>query len=118
MNTQLASWFGRYMTSPKYESESDLPNSADAVSPDQELEACDSLQLAPASRLAFSDLNGSVTLFADGEHYDGQGVNWDHFVRQLCRQHYLERDAHRAWHRDPDIRSTLLQLLQRGVLCP
>jgi 50S ribosomal protein L16 3-hydroxylase len=115
---QLASWFGRYMTSPKYESESDLPNSADAVSPDQELEACDSLQLAPASRLAFSDLNGSVTLFADGEHYDGQGVNWDHFVRQLCRQHYLERDAHRAWHRDPDIRSTLLQLLQRGVLCP
>ncbi len=115
---QLAGWFGRYMTAPKYESEPHLPDSKDAASLDEELEASDRLQLAPASRLAFSELNGVVTLFADGEQYNGSGDNWDHFVRQLCRHHYLEPDAHGAWQRDPSIRSTLSQLLKRGVLCP
>lgn len=114
---QLAAWFGRYMTTPKYDGETDALDDLDEDSLVEDLDACESLQLAPASRLACSELNGLLTLYADGEQYCGRGDNWEQFVRLLCQQHYLQRDAYGAWFEDPAIRPVLLQLLGRGVLC-
>ncbi len=110
---RLADWFGRYLTTPKYESETDAP---DTGVPEPELADQGDLHLAAGSRLAFHELDGQVTLFADGVSYAGSGLNWGEFVHRLCQQHRLDFETRAAWYRDPAIRPVLLALLRRGVL--
>ena len=108
---KMADWFGRYMTAPKYDSD-------DAQSPieDDFLDAVPELYVESASRLAYRETDASCFLYADGEHYQGDSEHWHAFVRELCAQHYLDFSHQPGWLHDPEVRSTLTQLLQRGVL--
>ncbi len=113
---RLADWFGRYMTAPKYGTDTDALSDTGTDCAATTLEECGDLFMSPASRLAYCTVDGRVTLFADGVRYCGHGGNWDAFVKLICKQHRLEREAHGAWYRDPSIRPVLSVLLQRGVL--
>jgi 50S ribosomal protein L16 3-hydroxylase len=113
---RLADWFGRYMTAPKYGIDNDPVSDPDADSPATSLQPCGDLFVSPASRLAYCEIGGHVTLFANGVRYSGRGNSWEAFVKRICKQHRLEYGTHGAWYRDPSIRPVLSALMQRGVL--
>lgn len=109
---QIADWFGRYMTAPKYDGD-DVPS---PIEEDDILNAELELHVESASRLAFSETGESCSFYADGEHYRGKGKHWRTFVSELCAQHYLDFSQQTDWQLDTQVRATLKLLLQRGVL--
>ncbi|MBV1786589.1 cupin domain-containing protein [Marinobacterium sp. D7] len=109
---QLASWFGQYMTEPKYPElveegeqleESDI---AEALA-----EGC-SIRRAEGSRFAYIDRDAdSVLLFADGQQHEAEGEAAA-LARHICRERGL--DAAQVPTQSSTALSLLKTLLQNG----
>lgn len=110
---QLANWFGRHMTAPKYAPD-DAPGDEDDMSLD--LSETDQWIVQPTSRVAYAELPGGLVLYADGESYNGSGELWPGFVQHLCAEQWLELAEHPQWLEDAGIYAVVEQLVQRGVL--
>ena len=107
----LAQWFGRYMTSPKYQDEETTMEEYRLDDVRQHLAAGGSLIKNEGSRFAYQDHEKKVWLFVDGRHYIcSEAVS--ELVKTLCAERNLvnfcgESDAHD---------SLVLDLLNHGSL--
>ena len=111
----LATWFGRYMTEPRYP-ELVQPTEIETPVLLQELENGYGLMRNPSARLAYR-LEGDqhLMLFASGEHCLLPATLLPQ-VQLICDQDYLDSDTLLGWQRNADAWTLLEQLLGKGDL--
>lgn len=111
----LGTWFGRFMTEPRY------PELIDKLTlePDELADYLDSgcgLVLNPSSRLAWREEPGQyLALFASGEHCV-LPLHLRPFVQMVCNHGYLAAEQIQPWRQDSEAMLLLEQLLTKGDL--
>lgn len=111
----LGTWFGRFMTEPRY------PELMDGQEVDQAglIEYLDQgygLLRNPSARLAWRETSDeSLTLFASGEHCI-LPLHLRPFVQVVCNYTYLDTEHIQPWRDDPEAMLLLEQLLSKGDL--
>lgn len=111
----LATWFGRFMTEPRYP-EMLQAQELDAQVLQQELENGYGLMRNPSARLAYREEGSEhVMLFASGEHCLLPATLLPQ-VQLVCEQEYLDPETLLAWRHNPQAWTLLEQLLAKGDL--
>ena len=108
----LAQWFGRYMTSPKYQDEEMTLEEHCLEDVCQHLAAGGTLIKNEGSRFAFQEYGGNFFLFVDGRQYTCSGAVGE-FVKTLCAKRVI-RPEMGASSEEQD--SLLVDLLNHGSL--
>lgn len=110
----INAWFGRYMTQPKYMDQ--LIPAEESLTPEQleqNLANGEVINLSEGSRLAFSDTENELTLFADGEGYPIPSSD-KAIAIQLAEQKYLTSDEINSL--SNEFKVNLCELISRGSL--
>ena len=110
----INAWFGRYMTQPKYMDQ--LIPSEESLTPEQleqNLANGEVINLSEGSRLAFSDTENELILFADGEGYPISSSDKSIAI-QLAEQKYLTSDEINSL--SNEFKVNLCELISRGSL--
>ncbi len=107
----LAQWFGRYMTSPKYQDDETTQEDHRVENIRQHLSAGGTLIRNEGSRFAFQEHGKNLWLFVDGRQYTcGESVT--DLVKTLCAERTLSNYCGQSEEHD----SLLLDLLNHGSL--
>ena len=110
----VKAWFGRYMTQPKYLDQLvalEEPLTADTLQ--GELLSGAALCLSEGSRLAFSDTESGLILFADGDGFELSATDRP-VVLTLTEQKYLTEDELSSC--SEQFKEIILELTNRGSL--
>ena len=107
----LAQWFGRYMTSPKYQDEEMTQEEHRLEDVRQHLAAGGTLIRNEGSRFAFQEHGKNFWLFVDGRQYTCSELMTD-LVKNLC----AERTFSNLCEQSEEYDSLLLDLLNHGSL--
>jgi len=107
----LAQWFGRYMTSPKYQDEEMTLEEYRLEDVCQHLAAGGTLIKNEGSRFAFQDHGKNLWLFVDGRPY-ACGETLTELVKTLCAERTFSNICGQSEEHD----SLLLDLLNHGSL--
>ena len=107
----LAQWFGRYMTSPKYQDEEMTLEEHCLEDVSQHLAAGGTLIKNEGSRFAFQEYGENFFLFVDGRQYTCSGAVGE-LVKTLC----AERTFSSLFGQSEEHDSLLLDLLNHGSL--
>lgn len=110
----LATWFGRFMTEPRYP---EMLNADDYADGDllAAINAGYGLERNPTARLAYRLNAAEIKLFASGEHCL-LPVSLLRLVQLVCNEDYLSAEALQPWLDDDEGKQLLLQLLSKGDL--
>lgn len=113
--TALATWFGRFMTEPRYP-EMLQPQELESELLDEELGNGYGLVRNPSARLAYRQEGAEhVMLFASGEHCL-LPITLLPLAQLICEQDYLDCQALLAWRQNSEAWTLLEQLLAKGDL--
>ena len=110
----LLSWFGQFMTEPRY------PERLGGCAID-DAELLDALHQGallvrnPSARLAWSEVDGDVLLFASGNSRLLPG-NLRELVRSICAADALHLENLAAWLKDDEAAKLILELIRQGSL--
>lgn len=110
----LLSWFGQFMTEPRY------PERVSGLSI-EEHELFDALDQGallirnPSARLAWSEVDDDLLLFASGNSRLLPG-NLRQLLRTLCAADALHLENLAPWLKDDEARNLLLELIKQGSL--
>jgi 50S ribosomal protein L16 3-hydroxylase len=107
----LAQWFGRYMTSPKYQDEELTQEEHRLEAVRQHLAAGGTLIRNEGSRFAFQEHGKNFWLFVDGRQYTCSELMTD-LVKILCAERTFSNLCEQSEEHD----SLLLDLLNHGSL--
>ena len=110
----INAWFGRYMTQPKYMDQ--LIPAEDNLTPEQleqNIANGEVINLSEGSRLAFSNTENELILFADGEGYPISNSDKPIAI-QLAEQKYLTSDEINSL--SNEFKVNLCELISRGSL--
>jgi len=107
----LAQWFGRYMTSPKYQEEETTQEEHRLVDVHNHLAAGGTLIRNEGSRFAFQEHGENLWLFVDGRQYTC-GEALAELVKNLCAERTFSNICGQSEEHD----SLLLDLLNHGSL--
>ncbi len=107
----LAQWFGRYMTSPKYQDEETVQEEYRLEDVRQHLGAGGKLIRNEGSRFAFQEYGKNLWLFVDGRQYACSELLTD-LVKTLCAEQKFSNICGQSAEHD----SLLLDLLNHGSL--
>lgn len=112
----LGTWFGRFMTEPRYPELIHPQALPDAEFLGQILDNGYGLVRNPSARLAWrQEQNSYLMLFASGEHCM-LPVRLLPLVQTLCNQDYLSAEELQPWRADGDAMQLVEQLLTKGDL--
>lgn len=112
----LARWFGGFMTEAKYPDQEHPPEQALSVNALKKRAGRHTLCRHPASRLAYSALEGEFLLFADGEAREVTGEAAQQAVRLLCAERAPAPEALLPLLDDADCAALLCDLHNKGSL--
>ena len=107
----LAEWFGRYMTSPKYQDEETTQEDHRLIDVRQHLEEGGALIRNEGSRFAFQEHGENLWLFVDGRQYTCSESMTD-LVKILCAKRTLSDFCGQSEEHD----SIIIDLLNHGSL--
>lgn len=112
----ISDWFGRYITTPKYQQINDLELEATGATYEIEdlnkhFTAGGSLLRNESSRFAYEVKDGNTVLFVDGVCFNDL-TDVDELIETLCAKIELSNEA---FPRTEDNLNLLLQLVQRGA---
>lgn len=112
----LARWFGGFMTEAKYPDQEHPPEQPLSVNALKKRASRHTLCRHPASRLAYSALEGEFLLFADGEAREVTGEAAQQAVRLLCAERAPAPEALLPLLDDADCAALLCDLHNKGSL--
>ncbi len=118
---RVADWFGRYVTQPKYPSET-FENTDHQIRPDdliQLLEDQAVIRRDPTVRIAFANSGSckeSVSLFVNGACIEGVGDSCIELCKILADNTRISSEQIRPWLEDTECVQLLLNLVNQGSL--
>ncbi len=110
----IKAWFGRYMTQPKYLDQL-VPAEKALTLADMEQEIAQGLAicLSEGSRIAFSEAENGLLLFADGDGFDVSATDREVVVFLTEQKHLTQSELYSS---SNEFKEIVLELINRGTL--